>query len=252
VITAVTFDFWGTLYAEAAFAAGQPNPADLGVTRGVRRTEYIRNFLMGLGHEASNQQIGFALEIVWKDLQHAYKVNHLGYTAEDIGLGLARSVGVQLSVEDAVKLGELVSSAGREDPPVLLEGAKKVLEALVGKVRIGLISDTGYTLGHDLYAVMEDDGVAGMIEHFTFSNQTGTTKPELRQFHHTLHRLDCEPAGAVHVGDLEATDVAGAKAAGMRAVRIVHDGEDATTIADASVTQIGDVLEVLRGWGLEA
>ena len=97
---------------------------------------------------------------------------------------------------------------------------------------------------------MEADGVAQMLEQFTFSNQTGTTKPEVRQFHHTLHRLACKPGESVHIGDLEATDIAGAKAAGMRAIRIVHDGEDPATVADASVASIGEVREVLRGWGV--
>jgi len=240
VIRAVTFDFWGTLYTE-----GDAEAARKGL-----RAEYARNFLMGLGHEVTAQQIDYAFEIVWNELYHEYRTNHVGYGADDIGSGLARAVGVTLGGDDAVRLGELVSAAGREQPPMPLPGARDVVAALAGHVRLGLISDTGYTLGHDLYAVMEADGFAQLIEQFTFSNQTRTTKPEVRQFHHTLHRLDRGPEESVHVGDLEPTDVAGAKAAGMRAVRIVHDGEDPATIADASVERIADVLDVLRGWGL--
>ncbi len=242
MIAAVTFDFWGTLYTEG----------DAEARRKAMRSEYARNFLMGLGADVTAQQIDYAFEITWKELYHQYKTNHVGYTAEDIGQTLARTVGQQLTLDDAVRLGELASTAGRDEPPVPLPGALEVIQALTGKVRLGLISDTGFTLGHDLYAVMEADGFAQMIEQFTFSNQTGTTKPELRQFHHTLHRLDSRAEQAVHVGDLEDTDVAGAKAAGMRAVRIVNPGEDGQTIADASVEKIADVLDVLRGWGLEA
>ena len=240
MIRAVTFDFWGTLYTEG----------DARQRRSDLRAEYARNFLLGLGHEVTAQQINYAFEIIWNELHHEYRTNHVGYAAEDTGRGLARSVGIQLETGDAVRLGELISAAGRDAPPVPLPGAKNVVAALAGKVRLGLISDTGYTLGHDLYAVMEADGIAQLIEHFTFSNQTGTTKPEVRQFHHTLHRLGCRPDQAVHVGDLEPTDITGAKAAGMRAVRIVHDGEDPATAADAAVTDIGDVLKVLLEWGV--
>ncbi|KKL49598.1 hypothetical protein LCGC14_2313900, partial [marine sediment metagenome] len=118
-------------------------------------------------------------------------------------------------------------------------------------VKLGLICDTGITLGHDLYGIMEADGLAQLFDHFTFSDQTGTTKPELRQFSHTLYRLDCPPESAVHVGDLEATDIAGAKQAGMRAVRIVHPDADPATAADATIRDIAEVLPVLRRWGVQ-
>ena len=148
-------------------------------------------------------------------------------------------------------LGELLSAAARETPPRPAPGAMEVVQALYGKVKLGLICDTGITLGHDLYGIMEADGLAQLFDHFTFSDQTGTTKPELRQFSHALYRLDCPPESAVHVGDLEATDIAGAKQAGMRAVRIVHPDADPATAADATIRDIAEVLPVLRRWGVQ-
>ena len=119
------------------------------------------------------------------------------------------------------------------------------------RVKLAMISDSGLTLGADMYAIMEADGIVGLFDHFTFSDQTGTTKPMLRQFNHTLHRLGVSAEQAVHVGDLERTDVGGAHSAGMRAIRILHSWEDAQTAADASVNRLGEVLDVLRQWGVE-
>lgn len=242
MIRAVTFDFWGTLYVDGP-AAGR---------RRRLRLEYARDFFIGMGAKVTGRQLTYAFEILHHDMEHLRRVQQVGLTADDTGRRLARIVAVELEQQQAAKLGELLSAAGREQPPRLLPQAKRLLAALHGKVKLALICDTGLTLGHDLYAIMEADRIVQLIDHFTFSNQTQTAKPTLRQFHHTLGQLGCSPAEAVHVGDLEDSDVAGALAAGMRAIRIVHPGQDRATAADAAVENIGQVLEVLRGWGLEA
>jgi len=240
VIEAVTFDFWGTLYTEGPAAD----------RRRQLRLEYARDFLVAMEAGVTGRQMEYALEILAHDVEHLRATRQVGVTAEDIGSRLARIVGVELDRRHAEELGALLSAAGREQPPKLIDGALRLLQTLHGEVKLALICDTGLTLGHDLYAVMEADGAAQLLDHFTFSNQTHTTKPMLRQFHHTLGRLGCSPEEAVHVGDLEDTDVAGAREAGMRAIRIVRPGEDPATAADAAVENINQVLGVLRGWGL--
>ena len=239
MIRAVTFDFWGTTYVEGP-AAGR---------RRELRVQYARGFFLGMGAQVAKRQLEYGLEIVARQIDHARHARHAGLDAVETGRLLAEAVGLRLRRPEARRLGELLSLAGREAPPVPAPGAREVLQSLHGTLRLGLISDTGMTLGHDLYAVMEADGIAQLFDHFTFSDQTGTTKPEVRQFHHTLYRLGCEPQEAVHVGDLESTDVVGAKQAGMRAIRILHPRQDHATAADATVEAIDQVLEVLRRWG---
>jgi len=240
VIRAVTFDFWGTLYDD-----GPALPR-----RRRRRVGYAAGHLMGAG--VAERQLEYAFEIVSRDIEHLRVTRHVSLAAEEVGRRVARVVGVTLDAEKATRLGDLISSAGREEPPVPIDGAREALSALHGRVKTAIICDTGLTLGHDLYAIMEADGIAQLLDHFTFSNQTGTTKPEVRQFHYTLHRLGFRPDQAVHVGDLESTDVAGAKAAGLRAIRVVGPGQDPATQADASVAGVAEVLDVLKAWGLEA
>lgn len=241
MIRAVTFDFWGTLYDPVGPIEGR---------RGAMRAEYAAGFFLGMGADVKGRRLEYAFEIVARNIEHFLFVRHVGLGAEEIGRRLAEVLALRLEAPEAKRLGELISSATREEPPALIGGAREVLAALHGRARLGLICDTGFTLGHDLYAVMEADGVGRLFDHFTFSNQTGTTKPEARQFYHTLHRLGCTPAEAVHVGDLEPTDIAGAKAVGMRAIRVVRPGDDAATDADAAVESLGEVPAVLRGWGL--
>lgn len=238
MIGAVTFDFWGTLYREGADRR----------RRMELREQYALDFLAAQGRQVNASQLGYAFEVLFREMDHLWRIQHAGVKAEELGFRLARAAGALLEPPAAVRLGELMSCVVREAPPTPAEGALDILRHLHGRVRLGLICDTGITLGADLYAVMEADGVAQLLDHFTFSDQTGTTKPELRQFTHTLLRLNCPPEQAVHVGDTEQSDIAGAKAAGMRAIRILHDGHDPTTAADASARSLPGVLTTLRRW----
>jgi len=64
------------------------------------------------------------------------------------------------------------------------------------------------------------DGL-GLLRHFEFvidSGTVGVEKPDPRIFHMALERMGIEPHDAVYVGDVYEIDVAGARAAGLRAV----------------------------------
>jgi len=72
-------------------------------------------------------------------------------------------------------------------------------------------------------------GLLSELESQAFSDEVGIPKPHRRAFESALAPLRVPPDAAVHVGDLRATDVAGARALGMTTVRIraAHDDADA-------------------------
>ncbi len=242
MIRAVTFDFWQTLYRETPEVAQR---------RKALQIDYARDFFLDKSRTVTNGQLDLALNLLSRQLAGLREHHYTGVPGDELGQRLGRIVGIELAEADALKLGDLISWTLRELPPEVVGGGREVLSALHGKVKLGMISDTGLMLGKDHYAVMEADGLVGLFDYFTFSDQTGTTKPMIRQFHHTLHRLGVAPAEAVHVGDLERTDVAGAHAAGMRAIRIMHPWEESGSAADATVESISQILGVLGDWGLE-
>lgn len=65
-------------------------------------------------------------------------------------------------------------------------------------------------------------------------------KPETIPFEHALAALDADPAGAIHVGDSLAADVAGAHAAGLDSVWVPHG--DGTGAGDHSPTHTLETL----------
>jgi putative hydrolase of the HAD superfamily len=124
---------------------------------------------------------------------------------------------------------------GDGEGPVLLPGVTDVVPRLASKYRLGLISDVGLTPGRVLRTFLRRDGLLPLFRALTFSDETGVTKPVPAVFRRTLAVLDAPPGRAAHIGDLPETDLAGARAAGMRAILFLGASrrEDGIARADA-------------------
>ena len=77
------------------------------------------------------------------------------------------------------------------------------------------------------------------------SDAEGVSKPDVRIFQRALERLAVEPAAAAFVGDNPEVDVAGARAAGMRAIWRRDPSFTGTVEADAVVDQLADLVAML-------
>lgn len=206
----VTFDFWNTLYwgqgvrfagvrrerldaLRSALAAGgvRPQEAQLEVVymSGLRATEEAR--VRGR-HFGSREYVAFVLD----------------------------AFGAVPAQEEVEQAALRIEEAGALASLVLLPGVAETLPALaqVG-VLLGVISDTGTTPGRILMRYLERDGLLGCFRAFVFSDETGVTKPDPEMFLRALESLGVGPDKAAHVGDLPGSDVAGAQAVGMLAVR---------------------------------
>ena len=80
------------------------------------------------------------------------------------------------------------------------------------------------------------------VAHVFTSAAGGSSKPDPGIFHLALEALGVAPGQALHVGDTEETDGAGARAAGID-VRIVHRGGGAA--AADTISALTDVLDLL-------
>jgi FMN phosphatase YigB (HAD superfamily) len=121
--------------------------------------------------------------------------------------------------------------------------------------RLGIISDSGLSVGHTLRQFLKRDGLLECFTCTTFSDEVGVSKPHPRIFQFTLDRLSAQPHEAVHVGDLTHSDIAGAKAIGMFAVRLTANYDDANRSVepDAIVKSYAEFEAWLekQGWSHE-
>jgi putative hydrolase of the HAD superfamily len=135
-----------------------------------------------------------------------------------------------------------------EHPPVLIPGARETLSTLARRYRLGIISDVGFSPGRVLKRVLADNDLLGFFDSLVFSDEAGRAKPHAEVFELTAQSLSAEPEAMVHVGDLERTDIMGAKQAGFRAIRFtgitpIEEGE--TTVADFVTADLAEIPRLI-------
>jgi putative hydrolase of the HAD superfamily len=84
-----------------------------------------------------------------------------------------------------------------------------------------------------------------MFDSIVISDAEGIGKPDRRIFHRALEELNVTASQAVFVGDHPEVDVAGARAAGMRAVWRRDPTVSGIVEADGVVQELGDLVTLL-------
>lgn len=223
VLDAVTFDFWNTLCHEPDMDQRRELVADawiemltgagMEVDRGVVVSVYDdARRLFNAAWEENRQFTG--------DHAARYAIERLA----DGGVGTATLAGLTDHLLDAFH----ACSETAEVLPV--DGVADVLDDLRSRgIKIGIICDVGLMASSYLRTHLDRHGLLGHFDHWSFSDEVGVYKPDRRIFEHALGGLGgVDPQRSAHVGDRRRTDVAGAAAMGMRAVRItaVYDDDD--------------------------
>jgi putative hydrolase of the HAD superfamily len=113
------------------------------------------------------------------------------------------------------------------------------------------LKDSGLALGvisnfdHRLYRILDGLGLSCYFDSVTISSEAGYAKPAAELFRVALARHSVQPAEALHVGDSEHLDLAGAAAAGIAGVLIEPNTLPQLCIAEriARVSSLDAVIE---------
>ncbi|MBM3668170.1 MAG: HAD-IA family hydrolase [Actinobacteria bacterium] len=141
----------------------------------------------------------------------------------------ARLISDELGVE--ISAEELVSSV-RFDP---YPDAEPALRDLRGRgLKLVVVSNWDCSLG----TVLEASGLSRHLDGAVSSAETGSRKPDPGIFGSALALAGCAPEQALHVGDTPHEDVAGAEAAGVRALLIDREGE-------GDISALGQIVQHL-------
>ena len=120
----------------------------------------------------------------------------------------------------------------------LRPGTKVLLEELYRMgIRLGIVSN----FDRRLYQVLDELGIRGYFEQVVISSEVGADKPSPKIFREALSRFQVPADEMLHVGDDEATDGAGARAAGIEAV-VVDNSEHSFEQVFARIYPAGSVL----------
>ena len=237
MIKAITFDFWNTLYKAASYAA-----------------ELRRKFLLELftRHQidVDEDQIDAAEDVARQEWNRHWREEYRTPPAVDWVRWMLDELLIQLPPDDFKALADYYDRSLLDaDPgPTLIDGAGETVRRLAQRYRLGVISDSGLSVGNTLREFLKRDGILDCFTCTTFSDEVGVSKPHMRIFQLTLDQLSAQPHEAVHVGDLTHSDIAGAKAIGMYAVRMAanYDDPNRAVEPDAIVNSYAEFEEWLN------
>ncbi|MFQ5515042.1 MAG: HAD family hydrolase [Myxococcota bacterium] len=101
-------------------------------------------------------------------------------------------------------------------------GTREWLRTLrAAQLRLAVVSNSDGTIEDALRRT----NLREYVDHVVDSGTVGFEKPDPRIFRHALERVRVEPGEALHVGDLYAVDVLGARAAGVHALLLDPHGD---------------------------
>jgi putative hydrolase of the HAD superfamily len=237
-IKAISFDFWSTLFTEepGAFRLYQD-----------RRRSFLERAVV-THRDVAHAELDRACLAEAESHSKIWREQHrTALAAERVGRILSN---LDVSLTDAA-LAELVTDFEEnilEQPPVLIQGAREALTQLVGRYRLGIISDVGFAPGRVLKRILADNDLLHLFDSLVFSDEAGRAKPHIELFERTALSLSAEPAEMVHVGDLERTDITGAKQAGYHAIRftgVTPMEENETTMADFVTSDLREIPRLI-------
>ena len=243
MLRAVTLDYWDTIYLGASVPL-----------RVQRRKEALMRMLERIGEHVSPGDFDRLYRASAVEADRWWREEHRGYTATDRIHWLLAQLSVHRPSDcvDVAQAVDEVDATLTDYPPALLPGAKDALARLARRFTLAIVSDTGFAGGHAQDRLLEQDGIRGFFAATIYSMDVGHAKPHPVPFRAALVALGIPAHDALHVGDIERTDIAGALGVGMRAVRldaVRHGGPTAAEYIAPDLEALTQYLEGERSLG---
>jgi len=205
--TAISFDFWNTLYADGAENI-----------RMDRRKALFKNIVTAYRSVPENEintafDLSFEYFITeWKDkMRTPTAAERISLMIHHLKMNLP-----EIKIQDlAEEFGGLIM----EIPPLEITGVKRIVRMLAEEYPLGIISDTGYISGRHIREFLEKEGILDYFSSFMFSDEQDHSKPHFSVFKKTAEQLNIPLNRLIHIGDLERTDVRGALNAGCQSIK---------------------------------
>jgi FMN phosphatase YigB (HAD superfamily) len=233
MLEAVTFDYWNTLMWE--------EPGSLKE----KRLEVWTQSLTELGAVVDPVQLERAHDAAHQEYVDSWTAGRQ-FRVEDAVDHMLERLDGELGADAKRALVEGFSEGGRRAAVHPSNGVRECLEALRDAgVRMGIICDIGLTPSPVVGELLEREGLLGFFDAMSFSDEVGHYKPARAIFEHALTELGgVVPERAAHVGDRRRTDVSGAIAMGMTAVRYNGVYEDEAIRAPEADIVLANLAEL--------
>jgi len=241
-IETITIDFWNTLFDSSA-----------GKLRNAYRQRVLIDEIDKFGITIMGKQFQEAMEATWKYFEDIWTIQHRTPTSQDCVEFIWDYLKIQKDQDSINIVKKAFEDSVLVHPPALLPGVKNALSELNKNHSLALISDTGFSPGSILLKLMQNEEIDQYFSSFSFSDETGVAKPNEKAFLTPLNHLNTHPHNALHIGDIEQTDITGAKNLGMKAIRFtgsvveyINVKNPKDTQADHELAHWDDILQTLN------
>lgn len=240
-IKTITIDFWNTIFDSS---------------NGEERNKYRQRVLVdnidSMGGYIIGVKIQEAMQATWGFFEDHWTKNHRTPDSRESVEFMWDYLKLEKAEEPINNVIKAFEDSVIKYPPKILPDSKAALEKLASEFPLAIISDTGFSPGTILKQLMDDADITQYFSAFSFSNETGHSKPHPKAFEAALKPLNGNPKESLHIGDIEETDVAGAVGLGMRSIRYtgsvtkyVGSRNTEDTKADFMLDSWDEILEVI-------
>lgn len=248
IIEGITIDFWSTL--------GWDNP-EVGSSpaRRALRKNIVLDWLTAHGVTDGAERFDEGFKEYWEIWNDGWKNRRVTYDARHLADWIAKRHNLPEGVDGADDLAKALDETLIAHPPQPVEGAVEAVKELSKHFELALISDTAISGPSSIDAVLESWGLTEHIPVRIYSADVGVSKPHRGPFLTAVQKMEVPQHRIVHIGDLENTDILGAKSLGIAAIRFdgVKTEQECKTcsMADRTVTSWKEVVETLLSDQLE-
>lgn len=238
----ITIDFWNTIFDSSS-----------GLERNKYRLRALIEETDKLGFFIKQDELDTSMKSSWEYFNHVWMNEQRTPSSIDLVRFFWKKLKLEENQESMERISEIFANSILVHPPKLVNGVKEVLPQLKEKYQLAIVSDTGFSGGNVLRKLLEKESIIEYFDSFSFSDETGVAKPNKVAFQKVLNELNIEPSYALHVGDIENTDIVGAKSIGMKAIRfngdtsrfLIKDNPE-KTIADFETDKWSEIPELIN------
>lgn len=211
-IKLITIDFWNTLFDSS---------------NGEKRNEYrigeLKFEMAKAGLNISDSELSEVMSLSWEHFNRIWKQEQRTPGLKETQDFFRAQLRFPNDNETADRLSHCFAESILYFPPKPVEGVVEAIQILSNNYLLAIVSDTGFSPGKVLKRLMHEFDMLNYFSSFSFSDETGVAKPHPKAFKVIFDELDVMPNEALHIGDIEDTDIIGAKNIGMRAIRFTGD-----------------------------
>ena len=231
----ISFDFWNTLYGNG----DEPERHRL-------RVEYFHRTIskfINVNIDTIEKVFRASTEFFIFEWQHNYRTP----SAPERIQYMLNLLSLKLETKDIEKISRFFGGLIFDLPPQNISENLTIIQQLAENYPIGIVSDTGYISGKYIREFLKNEGIISCFKSLVFSDEQLYGKPHISVFLKTCKNLNIPCSRLIHIGDLEQTDIRGAKDAGCIGIRYTgwNNGSSVNSQADQIINNYEDLARII-------